>query len=412
MEINYGYRFSRIAGNMKRSAIRELLKLTQRPDIISFAGGLPSPETFPLSDLERIAASVIKEEGASALQYGTTEGDPELRSLLAERYRKYEKLSLDSDHLFITTASQQGLDLIGKILIDPGDVVVCGLPTYLGGLSAFTSYGAHMAGIPFDRNGMRPDVLRNTLSDLRKQGKKAKFIYLIPDFQNPAGVTLPDERRREILEIAGEFDLLIVEDSPYREVRYEGEPQQMIQKLDREGRVITLGTFSKILAPGLRLGWIIAPEPILEKFVMAKQSADLCTPSLNQRIAARYLKSDRFEENLQKTIEIYRKKRNIMLDGLEKYMPEGVSWTRPEGGLFLFLELPPWMDAEQLLKKSIRHKVAFVAGSVFFCTDCGHNTMRINFSYASEKDNIIGVKRLAEVIREEMDLHAGKKAGS
>lgn len=400
---DYSKRFSQIAGNMKRSAIRELLKLTQRPDIISFAGGLPSPETFPIEDLLRISSEVLEKEGSEALQYGTTEGNPELRKILAQRYVEKEQVNVDPDQLIITTASQQGLDLLGRIFLDPGDVVICGLPSYLGGISAFMAYGASMMGIPFDHAGMRPDILRSTIRELIREGEKIKFIYLIPDFQNPAGITLPRQRRIEILEIAEAFDLLIVEDSPYREIRFEGDPVPMMLSLDHSGRVITIGTLSKILAPGLRLGWMIGPAEILDKVVMAKQTADLCTPELTQRIAVRYLRSESFERNLRKTVDLYHSKRDVMLNSLEKYMPEGVTWTRPEGGLFLFLELPPDMDAEKLLQKSIKHGVAFVAGSVFFCSECGQNTMRINFSYASRQENIYGIQKLAGVIREEMN---------
>jgi 2-aminoadipate transaminase len=401
MKTLYTHRFSRVAGNMKRSAIRELLKLTQRPDIISFAGGLPSPDTFPVEDLKRIVTDLLEQDGASALQYSTTEGDLGLREELIKRYDR-EGLHLTPDRLVITTASQQGLDLIAKILLNPRDVVICGLPSYLGGISAFTSYGAQLVGIPFDEEGMRPDILENTLTELLKEGKKVKFIYLIPDFQNPAGVTLPEKRRKTIMRIAESFDLLVVEDSPYREIRFEGEPQPLLQQLDKSGRVVTLGTFSKILAPGFRLGWIIAPEEIIEKFVIAKQTADLCTPIFTQKTVERYLKSGNFDKNLQRTIALYREKRDVMLEGLHRHMPDGVTWTRPEGGLFLFLQLPPRINAEAMLKKAIGHKVAFVAGSVFFCTDCGQNTMRINFSYASIEENKTGIKRLAKVIRDEL----------
>ena len=404
MALSVNNRFSRIAGNMKRSAIRELLKLTQQPDIISFAGGLPSPESFPVEDLQEIMVQVLKEHGAEALQYGTTEGDVHLRELLLERVRK-EGVQAGMENLVISTASQQGLDLMGKIFLDPGDVVICGSPSYLGGISAFSAYGARLIGIPFDDQGMRLDELYSVLKELKDEGRKVKFIYLIPDFQNPAGITLPEVRRKRILELAEEFDLLVLEDSPYREIRFEGQPQPMMKALDTSGRVITLGTFSKIFVPGFRLGWVIGHEKIIEKFVMAKQTADLCPPVFLQKVAAAYLDSGHFEKNLARTVDLYREKRDLMLEGFRKHMPEGVTWTEPEGGLFLFMTLPPWMNAEKLLREAIVHKVAFVAGNVFFADNGGKNTIRINFSYATKEENREGVERLAEVIREEMKNH-------
>ena len=391
--------FSDIARNMKKSAIRELLKLTQKPEVISFAGGLPSPDSFPLDELKDICSEILEQDGPAALQYSTTEGDPLLRGQLVDRYRKIG-LDIGTENLVISTASQQGLDLLGKIFLNPGDKVICGLPSYLGGLTAFGSYGARMVGIPFDRHGMRSDELRNVLAEMKEKGEKPKFIYVIPDFQNPAGITMPAFRRKEIIDLAHAFDVLIIEDSPYREIRFEGEHQPMMYALDGTGSVITLGTFSKTFVPGFRIGWMIAHPDIIDKFVMAKQSADLCTPTFVQKIAAKYMEKGYFEKNLHKIISSYREKRDVMIRGFREHMPEGVSWTEPEGGLFLFLTLPPHLDADKLFLKAIEKNVAFVTGSVFHCNDCGHNTMRINFSYVSVEDNIEGVKRLAQVIRE------------
>lgn len=397
--------FSMAARNMKKSEIRELLKLTQKPGLISFAGGLPSPDSFPIEDLKEICNEILENDGAAALQYSTTEGDTLLREQLIKRYRSYG-LDIGLENLVITTASQQGLDLLGKIFIDPGDPIICGLPSYLGGISAFASYGARMIGIPFDEHGMRSDELRQVLSEMKSEGKKPKFIYIIPDFQNPAGITMPEFRRKEIISLAHEFDVLIIEDSPYREIRFEGEHQPMIYGLDGKGQVITLGTFSKTFVPGFRIGWVIAHPDIIDKFVMAKQSADLCTPTFVQKIAARYLEKGLFEKNLKKIIASYREKRDLMLESFRKYMPEGVSWTEPEGGLFLFLTLPPHLDAQKLFLKAVEKNVAFVIGSVFHCNETGKNTMRINFSYVSKEQNVEGVKRLAGVIREALEESA------
>jgi 2-aminoadipate transaminase len=393
--------FSVNAQEMKRSAIRELLKLTQNPDIISFAGGLPAPDTFPIEDLKKIVTQVLDENPSSALQYSATEGITELRQLITDSY-KAEGANISIDNVIITTASQQGLDLLAKIFINRGDKVLVGLPSYLGGLGAFHSYGADMLGIEFDDHGMRSDKLEEQLSVLKSNGEKPKFIYIIPDFQNPAGITMPDYRRLEIIEIAKKYDVLIVEDSPYRELRFEGEPQTRMCALDQTGHVITLGTFSKIFVPGFRLGWMVAHEAIADKFVVAKQSTDLCTSSFVQNVAAKYVKDGYFEKNLKTTINSYREKRDIMLKGFEEHMPEGVTWTKPEGGLFLFVTLPEYMDTEELFKIAVKNNVAFVLGSVFHCNGKGKNTMRINFSYVSIEKNIEGVKRLAEVIKSQM----------
>jgi 2-aminoadipate transaminase len=386
---------------MKKSAIREILKLTQRPEMISFAGGLPSPDSFPIEDIKRVTAEVLELEGKAALQYGTTEGDVKLRTLLAERHRK-DGLNLALENIIITTGSQQALDLCGKIFINRGDVVLCGLPSYLGGLNAFSNYGAVLKGIQLDDQGMRPDLLEKAITELKKDGRTIKFIYIIPDFQNPTGVTLPRARRLEIIRIAERHDLIIVEDSPYRDVRFAGTPEPLMSSLDTQGRVLTLNTFSKILAPGFRLAWVTGHKEIIDKMVTAKQASDLCTPPFVQRITARYIEQGLLDVNLRKTIELYHHRRDYMLRCFREQMPEGVKWTEPDGGLFLFVTLPPAMDAARLLEKAIRKNVAFVCGSVFYCNNEGHNTMRINFSFADEKDTCEGVRRLAEVIREEM----------
>lgn len=399
--------FSDMTKRSKRSAIREILKLTQQPNIISFAGGLPAPDSFPIEDIRTITNQILKDDGAAALQYDATEGLVELREALVNMYQE-NGVNCKLENLIITTASQQGLDLLGKVFINPGDKVICGLPSYLGGISAFASYGAEMYGVSLDENGMSAVELQETLEKMKQNGEKPKFIYIIPDFQNPAGITMPESRRLEIIDIAHTYDVLIVEDSPYREIRFEGTPQPLMYELDKEGYVITLGTFSKIVAPGFRIGWVLAHPDINDKLVVAKQSADLCTPTFVQKIAAKYIKSDNYKNNLNKTIELYHKRRNLMLDGFKKYMPKEVTWTTPEGGLFLFVTLPEYMDAEQLFLKTIKEKVAFVIGNVFFCNGEGKNTLRLNFSFVNEKQNVEGVKILANVIKKEIDLENNK----
>jgi 2-aminoadipate transaminase len=385
----------------KRSAIREILKLTQRPEIMSFAGGLPAEDSFPVADIKECIDEVLVENGTKALQYGTTEGLNELRHELVKHYKK-QGIDITIDNIMITTASQQGLDLAGKIFLNPGDTVICGLPSYLGGLSAFKSYGGEMVGIKFDEGGMIVSELEKKLEDLKSKNKLPKFIYLIPDFQNPAGLTYPESRRKEIIELAEKYDVLILEDSPYRELRFDGKEQKMMYELDKSGRVIVLGTFSKTLAPGFRMGWIIAHEKIVEKFVTAKQATDLCTPALLQMAVAKYMQKDYMEKNLTKTIDIYRKKRDLMLECFRKYMPEGITWTEPEGGLFLFLYLPENMDAEQLFQVAIKNDVAFVIGQAFHCDGSGKNTMRLNFSFPTHEQIELGIQRLANAIKEFM----------
>ncbi|MEA1888037.1 MAG: PLP-dependent aminotransferase family protein [Bacteroidota bacterium] len=394
-------KLSKSAKSMKRSAIREILKLLQNPEMISFAGGLPSPDSFPVSEIKEITSFILDTQGPSALQYGTTEGDRDLREMLLKRHKE-QGLTVGHDNLAISTGSQQALDILSKIFIDPGDCVICGLPSYLGGLSAFNVYGARLEGIPFDDYGMRADELEKTLEQLKKDDVKVKFIYVIPDFQNPAGITMPESRREEILRIASKYDLLVMEDSPYRDIRFEGKAQKLMYEIDKEGRVITLFTFSKILAPGFRIAWILGNPEIIDKFLMAKQSADLCSPVLVQKIVAEYMKRGLLDKNLVNTIKLYKSRRDHMLSCFEKYMPEGVKWTKPEGGLFLFMTLPDDMNADDLLNLAIEKNVAFVKGSAFYCNDCGKNTMRINFSYCDEETITAGVERLAAVIKESM----------
>ena len=386
---------------MKRSALREILKLLDRPGMISFAGGLPAPETFPVDDIKEIVAEVLENEGKYSLQYSTTEGDPLLRKLLVERYN-LDSTKLTTDNLVITTGSQQALDIIGKIFIDPGDYIICGLPSYLGGINAFLTYGARMKGIRLDRDGLRPDELEKTVSTLRALDRKVKFIYIIPDFQNPAGITVPESRRLDIIEIAQMYNLLIIEDSPYREIRFEGEQQRLMFDLDSYGRVITLGTFSKIFAPGFRVGWVMGQPAIIDKIVMAKQTADLCTSAFVQRILARYMEKGLLEKNVAKTVALYRERRDHMISCLKKYMPGKVTWTEPQGGLFIFLTLPERIDTDNILRKAIERNVAFVSGATFFCNDSGHNTMRINYSYSSVQEMETGIERLSSVIKEEL----------
>ncbi|MCD4777027.1 MAG: PLP-dependent aminotransferase family protein [Candidatus Aegiribacteria sp.] len=385
---------------MKRSVIRELLKLTAKPGIISFAGGLPAPATFPVDYVEAAVDHVIEEEHKTALQYGPTEGDVRLREDLATIMRT-DGIKTSKDHILVTTASQQGLDLVAKIFFNPGDTCITGSPTYLGGLQAFNSYQGVSIGVELDDDGMIPGKLQETIKRLEGEGRRPRFIYIIPDFQNPAGVTIPEARRREIIEIARKGEYLIVEDTPYRQLRYSGEQQPAFQSMAPD-MVLSLYTFSKIMLPGFRLGWACGPDWLIDKMVMAKQAVDLCTPPFNQAITHAMLVNGALEKGLETTIEHYSNKRMIMLESLKKEfadMPE-VKWTRPEGGLFLWLTLPEGMNTDDLFQKAVDEKVAYVPGSAFFPNNDDFQSMRLNFSYASEEQIVEGVKRLACVVRE------------
>lgn len=391
MSIDINNYLSDNAKNMRRSAIRDLLSVANKPEIISFGGGFPNQDTFPVEDLKQIMNDLLTEEPHRVLQYGSTEGSVLLRQQLAKKYQA-DGLDVTEKNIVITTASQQAIDLIARILINPGDTILCGLPSYLGALQAFYSYQANPVGIPKDEHA---EVVVKTLCAL---GKKPKFIYAIPDYQNPTGVTMTMEQRHEIVEVAKKYDLIILEDSPYKEIRFDGESLPTIYSMCPD-RVILLGTLSKTFAPGLRLGWVLASEQVIEKIIVAKQSADLCTPILNQELAGRYIASGKFDENLKKTIALYKGKRDLMLECLDKYMPEGVTWTKPDGGLFMLVTLPEGYDARDLFDLAIKENVAFIIGEVFFCDGGGQNTLRLNFSYVSDEKMIEGVKRLARATK-------------
>ena len=393
--------YSKSALAMKRSEIRELLKYTRQPGIISFAGGLPAPSTFPVKELEEISGQVLREKGAMALQYGTTEGEAPLRDAIAQ-WMTHEKGTIKPDNILVTAGSQQGLDLVAKVFVDPGDIVIVELPSYIGGLQAFTAYRAKMVGIPMDDKGMRMDKLEKVLDKLAKKNKKPKFIYTVPDFQNPSGVTMSLERRTKLLELAYTYEVPILEDSPYRDLRFTGETIPAIYALDDKNQVIVLGTFSKIFCPGLRLAWIMAPAEWLDKMIVAKQGMDLCCPAFNQLIAAEFIRRGLLPKQIEGIRELYGRKRALMLKALKKHMPKGVKWTKPEGGLFLWIKLPKAMSASDLFLKAIEEKVAYVKGSAFHCDGKGLNTMRLNFSYPSDEQIEEGIQRLANMIRKNM----------
>ncbi|MFN8177482.1 MAG: PLP-dependent aminotransferase family protein [bacterium] len=388
------------ARSAKRSEIRELLKLISRPEVISLAGGLPSPETFPIEDFCELTPRALREHGRSAFQYGATEGDPGLLDQLVKLCAAEGIEGLDPSRILITSASQQGLDLVSRVFLAPGDVVVCELPSYLGALAAFAACGARMHGVAMDDQGIIPDLLEEKLLALRRARARTKLLYLVPDFQNPAGVTLSLERRRDVLAIAREFDLLVIEDTPYRRLRYVGETLPTLSSLDSDGRVISLFTFSKILSPGVRLGWVVADPDIIARLTVAKQAVDLCTSSFTQVLVREYLATGRIDALIERSRGIYAEKRRVILDALDAEMDPswGVKWTRPEGGLFLWMTLPPPLDAHELFRVAIEENVAFVSGTAFHCDGGGRNTLRINFSYSSPAQLRTAVQRLARAI--------------
>jgi 2-aminoadipate transaminase len=393
--------YSKAAINMKRSEIRELLKISRRPDIISFAGGLPDPLTFPVKDLEDISCELLREKGAIALQYGTTEGEALLRGQIA-KWMSSEKPSIRPENILITAGSQQGLDIVSKVFLDPNDVVIMELPTYIGGLQAFNSYRAEMIGVPQDEKGMRIDLLEKVLVKLARRGKKPKLIYIVPDFQNPSGVTMSLKRRKKLLQIAYQYEVPILEDSPYRDLRYSEKNVPAIYSLDTQNQVIFLSTLSKLLCPGLRIAWIMAPIEWMDRMIVTKQSMDLCSPTYTQLLVAEYLRRGLLPRQIEKIRRIYGRKLEVMLKALEQHMPKGVKWSKPKGGIFLWIELPEKMSANDLFPKAVKNKVAYVVGSAFHCNGKGQNTMRINFSYSSEQQIAEGIQRLAKMLVENM----------
>ncbi len=380
--------------NIKASEIRELLALTQKPDIISFAGGLPAKESFPVKAFEEAAKRVIESSGDVALQYTTTEGNVKLRGHITKRLVKLG-VKATEDNIIITSGSQQGLDFTAKIFIDKGDVIICEAPTYLGAINAFRPYEPKFVDVETDENGMRMDKLEEAL----KANPDAKFIYAIADFQNPTGKTLPKDRRKRLVELAREYDVMVLEDNPYGELRFEGEIQPAIQSFDTDGRVMFLGTFSKILAPGLRLGWVCASPEVINKFNLIKQGSDLQSSTISQMEVADLLDNMDIEEHIKTVSKMYAKRRDAMLKTMEEEFPKEIKWTHPEGGLFLWVELPEKLSARDVAKEALKEKVAYVPGGAFFANGGHENTFRMNYSNSSEEKIVEGIKRLAKVLK-------------
>ncbi|HEY5188427.1 MAG TPA: PLP-dependent aminotransferase family protein [Solirubrobacteraceae bacterium] len=388
---------------MRSSAMRDLMALTERDDVISLAGGLPDTSTFPPDSYAALMSTVASQSCARALQYGPTEGFRVVKACVAS-VMAAEGMTIDPDEVLITTGGQQVIDLVCKTLLDPGDVVVAEAPTYPGAIPTFCAYQADVVQLEMDRDGMRVDLLEALLDDLERTGRRPKFIYTVPNFHNPAGVTLSLERRRELVRIAAERELLILEDNPYGLLRYEGEPLPTLYSLDDEF-VIYAGTFSKILSPGVRLGWTLAPAPILAKMQIGKQGADLCSSSISQYFVSAYFDSGPWDDYLRSLVEIYRRRRDVMLDALAEHLPREAEWTRPEGGLFLWATLPDYIDTTDLLARALQEQVAFVPGRAAYVDGRGGANMRLNFSGVDEGQIREGVRRIGEVVREQVAMY-------
>jgi len=388
-----GYRFASRMSRMPVSAIREILKVTEQPEIISFAGGLPAPELFPVAAIAQAHADVFADEGPAALQYSTTEGWRPLREWIARRMQT-RGIAATADRVLITTGSQQGIDLVGKVFIERGDAVVVENPCYLAALQAFSGYEASFISIDSDEEGMRVDQIENALKH-----SSPKLIYIVSEFSNPKGTTLPYGRRQKLIELSARYRVPILEDNPYSELRYTGEQQQPLAALDRDGLVVHISTFSKTLSPGMRLGWLIASEPIFQMVVVGKQAADLHTSTIEQRAAARLLDSFDYDGHVAHLCEVYGERCKAMLSAMERYFPAEARWTRPEGGLFLWVELPERVSAEELFEEAIAERVAFVPGTSFFACERKLNFLRLNFS--NQKPEMIeeGIRRIAGVLK-------------
>lgn len=404
MQTPWDHRYAQRTQRMKGSAIRELLKLTEQPDVISLGGGMPAPEVFPVKEFAEACERVLKTQGSRALQYGSTEGFTPLREMIA-RFTSRLGIDVSPDNILVTSGSQQALDLLGKIFINRGDRILVESPTYLGALQAWNAYGAEYVTVEADEHGMRTDALEQAL----RTGPK--FIYVLPNFQNPTGVTLTLERRKQLVDLADRYGVPIIEDDPYNQLRYEGEHLPSVEVLDGKsrtqngsysGNVIYLSTFSKILAPGIRLAWVVAPSEVIRKLTLAKQGTDLHTSTFNQIVAYEVGHGGFLDRHVKVIQDCYRERRDVMLESLEEHMPEGVKWTRPEGGMFLWVTLPTSINTTEMMMEAVAEKVAYVPGVSFYPYGDVNNTMRLNFSNATPEKINTAIGRLGKVIKNRM----------
>jgi 2-aminoadipate transaminase len=402
MVVNIERLFSKRATRLRASEIRELLKVIKMPGMISFAGGLPNPKAFPVDAIQTCINKVFEKYPEKALQYGTTEGSTQLRGELAKRMRKKHNINCELHNIIMTNGAQQGLSLIALSFLDPGDTYLTSVPAYLGAVQAFHAFEANCESIPMDEEGIDLDSLTRNLERLRRTGINPKFLYTVPTFQNPSGETMSLNHRKELLKIASDYDFIIIEDDPYSELIFEGKSIPPIKSFDTKGRVIYLSTFSKILAPGFRLGWVVASRAILEKLVLAKQATDLCTNVFSQYVAYEYIHGGYLDEQVEKIKKMYKHNRDIMVEEIKKKFPSSVKWKVPAGGMFIWIEMPKSIDTRLMFQKALANKVAYVVGEAFFPEGGNYNSMRLNFSYSDEKSIREGIGRLADVIKEEL----------
>lgn len=402
--------FSRRMGRVKGSQIRNFFRLTERPDVISFAGGFPDSDYFPREDISRTIADLIEEDGRCALQYTPTEGSYELRIFMARKMRG-EGVLCEAEDIVVTSGTQQALDLLSRVLINSGDVVLVEEPAYIGGMGAIKSSGGEPVGIPVDEDGVCPKKMEKALLKLQSEGKTPKMFYTVPNFNNPTGYSTNEERRRQVLDLASRFNFIILEDNPYGELCYEGCTPPSYKSLDTESRVIYVGSYSKIFIPGIRVGWIVAPPPVVEKLVLLKQSADLCSGSLGQRLVYRMALDGYVDENLSRIINLYRQKRDTLLYNMKQFFPPEIKYTKPQGGFFIWVTFPEYYPpADEILSAAIERKVAFVHGQGFFSNGGGTHTARFSFSQPHVEDIHKGISRLGDLFGEIRRQEPVKKA--
>ncbi|MFI6514528.1 PLP-dependent aminotransferase family protein [Spirillospora sp. NPDC050679] len=387
---------------MVASEIRALFAVAARPEVVSLAGGMPYVSALPLDEVGRMVGDLVARNGAEVLQYASAQGDPVLRERICE-VMSLEGIAASADDVVVTVGAQQGLDLVTRIFVDPGDVVLAEAPSYVGALGTFASYQADVVHVPLDEGGLIPSALRETLERLRREGRTVKFLYTVPTFQNPAGVTLTAARRAQVLEIAAEYDVLVIEDNPYGLLGFDGDPMRALRADDAE-RVIYLGSFSKTIASGLRVGWVLAPHAVRAKLVLAAESAILCPSSFSQLAVREYLTTQPWREQIKDFRELYRERRDAMLEALESFMPEGCTWTRPAGGFFVWLTLPEGLDAKAMAPRALAERVAYVPGTGFYADGDGRRHMRISYCYPEPHRIREGVRRLAGVVEQELQL--------
>ena len=392
--------YARRAREVQASAIREICKLVTSSDICSMAGGWPDPRTFPADEIREISAEVLTDQAGTALQYGASEGVMALREQLVEWTSGRDGLDCTLDQLIVTHGSAQGMELAAKVLLEQGDVAFVGLPTYFGGTGACQTFGAELVGVPLDDDGMIPEALEERIGEVRAAGKIAKMIYVIPDFQNPTGATLPVERRRRIVELANEHDLAVVEDNPYRNLCFSGEPLPLLKSFDTEGRVVCLRSFSKIFCPGFRLAFAVAEEDMIRRMVIARQFEDCCSNVFAQYVLLGFISRGLLDTQIEKNSRYYKTKRDALLGALDEHFPSAVRWNTPDGGFFVFVHLPDGMDSEELLMHAVDRKVAFVAGSPFFIDGSGRNTFRLSFAQSEVEAMKHAVSVLGHLIKE------------